>query len=107
MWIARDKNNDLCLYKEKPSRNENDSQWFIAGGYYLILQENLFPELKWEDEPIEVNLYSKNDIRNIEAESRETGHNEGYDLGYDHGYNEGHDHGYDEGYNDGELNKKG
>ena len=57
MWIARDKNNCLFLYKSKPIKNLelNSLQWETAHLDALILDPDLFPSVKWEDnEPTKV-----------------------------------------------------
>ncbi len=61
MWIARDKNKSLWLYKEKPIRNEQENYWISSHHDDAIstLYPTMFPELKWEDEPIEVEIISK------------------------------------------------
>lgn len=59
MYIARDKNGSLWLYNEKPIRQEEEEDWTIASPTDTAvgkLDTNMFPELKWEDEPLEVNL---------------------------------------------------
>lgn len=51
MWIARDKDGLLCIYRHKPFKGyetwienpeEKDGMCIIPEGY--------FPEIKWEDE---------------------------------------------------------
>lgn len=57
MWIARDKNDCLFLYKSKPIKNLelNSFQWETAYLDALILDPDLFPSVKWEDnEPTKV-----------------------------------------------------
>lgn len=57
MWIARDKNDCLFLYKSKPIKNLelNSLQWETAHLDALILDSDLFPSVKWEDnEPTKV-----------------------------------------------------
>lgn len=54
-WLARDTYNSLSLYFEKPIKTNNS--W--AGGYeeYLFENQELFPQVKWEDEePTKVKL---------------------------------------------------
>ena len=61
MWIARDKEGNLLFWDcdEKPVR-VCASTWACNNhrgvGY---LDSSLFPELKWEDEPIEVDITIK------------------------------------------------
>lgn len=63
MWIARDKDGSLWLYDEKPIREEKCSVWInesnITDEGIGVLQPTMFPSLKWEDEPIEVDLLPK------------------------------------------------
>lgn len=57
MWIARDKDDCLFLYKSKPIKNLelNSLQWETAYLDALILDPDLFPSVKWEDnEPTKV-----------------------------------------------------
>lgn len=61
MWIARDKNDCLFLYKSKPIKNLelNSLQWETAYLDALILDPDLFPSVKWEDnEPTKVIIRS-------------------------------------------------
>ena len=52
-WVAREDDGWLFLGKEKPRRQYH--AWLGAEEYFE-LDTNLFPELTWEDEPIEVEL---------------------------------------------------
>lgn len=55
MWVARDKDGDLKFFANKPIRNED--YWAEHPlGEFCRINDWLFPELKWEDEPIEVNI---------------------------------------------------
>ena len=47
MWIARDENDSLWLFEEKPYKDK--SVWSSNSTMYSI-NEKLFPEIKWEDE---------------------------------------------------------
>ena len=58
LWIARNKNNTLALYTEEPTLYYND---YYEGPYKsqrIDLDENLFPEVTFENSPqmVEVNL---------------------------------------------------
>lgn len=73
MWLARDKrNNSLCLYNNKPVRNEDSGQWNTVydeeqgyGGVFDMIEINPSkrPSLKWEDEPIEVGIFTRSEIQ--------------------------------------------
>lgn len=58
MWIARDKDGTLCIYKGKPSRYEG---FFDNGTNYstIYLESKLFPEITWENSPQEIELKIK------------------------------------------------
>lgn len=57
MYITRDKNNDLYLFNELPSRG-NECWWAPSGvdGTYLRLEKKLYPEVTWDSEPLKVEI---------------------------------------------------
>jgi hypothetical protein len=57
MYVARDKNNDLYLFADLPTRGR-DCWWSQSGvdGTYLRLDKSLYPGLTWESEPMRVSL---------------------------------------------------
>lgn len=57
VWVARDQDGCLFIGKEKPIGNVNLS-WIVAEEYFPFDTE-LFPELTWENSPIEVELTIK------------------------------------------------
>jgi len=64
VWVARDWDGGLFSYRTKPWRQEIDRMWLDApfyqdykydgSGCLEQLDNKLFPELEWDDEPIEV-----------------------------------------------------
>ena len=54
LWVARDKNGFLFVYEDKPTRCDNQKEWI--GRFLCSMKNSYFPELKWEDEPIEIEL---------------------------------------------------
>lgn len=53
MWIARDSDKTLWIYLIKPEKDKKFGGWVIPDTCYvsfLIPEDNLFPEVKWEDE---------------------------------------------------------
>ena len=60
MWLAKDKNGTLDLYKVKPVRTY--TTW-CSNGLSLPLDKSLYPHLKWEDEPMKVDLIQQFDTR--------------------------------------------
>lgn len=63
LWIARDKDGELCLYRNKPElvkieENTNEEFWQDSSndGYYCYLDNNEFPEINFENSPQEIKL---------------------------------------------------
>lgn len=66
MWVARDKDECLWLFIDKPIRSQKNDWWEVDTQNSLLrdddclqIDEELFPDLSWEDEPIEVDLVRK------------------------------------------------
>ena len=55
LWVARDLCGILDAYFNKPIRDTVWKEWDSDKGF-LIIDDSFFPELKWEDEPIEVEI---------------------------------------------------
>ena len=51
-WVARDKDGQGFVFRSMPFRSSNGKGW--VGFYHVVLQQDDFPEVTWEDEPIEV-----------------------------------------------------
>ena len=52
-WVARDKSNNLCIFVEKPNKQNEARMWVnvISTGYIEFHCYNqLFNSIKWEDE---------------------------------------------------------
>lgn len=58
-WVARDKNRTLCLFPTEPIRPIRAPHWRIVRGLWIELNKNLFPDLTWESEPLEVTITIK------------------------------------------------
>ena len=57
VWIARDKNGELYLYKSKPWRCKEDTNGhFDCDEILLPMDEDMYPEITWENSPKEFNL---------------------------------------------------
>ena len=54
-WVARDRNGEICIYEDYPERISAQQFWFGQGSN-RILDQKSFPDLKWEDEPVEVEI---------------------------------------------------
>lgn len=54
-WLARDKDGNLFAYNDKPKRCDNQREWF-SEKFLFSMENSFFPELKWEDEPLELEL---------------------------------------------------
>ena len=55
MWITRDFNGDLCLHMERPRLLK--TMW--ASDDWVFLNEDLFPEVTFENSPQEVEFVIK------------------------------------------------
>ena len=60
-WVARDKSNNLCIFVEKPNKQNEARMWVnvISTGYIEFHCYNqLFNSIKWEDEePVYIDDY--------------------------------------------------
>lgn len=57
LWIARDKNGELSLVNEKPVLSVSKKCWLTSGNAdYIFLDDKMFPEVTFENSPIEVEL---------------------------------------------------
>lgn len=60
-WVARASDGHLALFKRKPDREiymrSNNGLWF--GGSMTKLDSTSFPDLTWDDDPIEVEIIIK------------------------------------------------
>lgn len=57
-WIAKDKNNTVCTFLEKPIKKERC--WVSFEGFNVLgaFKDNLFDEILWEDEePVYIDDY--------------------------------------------------
>lgn len=57
-WVARDKANDLYFFTYKPHRTDGVFYSEVSEDI-LHLNNEMFPELSWQTEPIEVELFVK------------------------------------------------
>lgn len=57
-WVARDATNDLYIYDTKPGRIDCYKAWDNTG-FSLPINDSLFPDLTWSDEPQEVEIIIK------------------------------------------------
>ena len=55
LWVSRDWGGMLYAYFNKPIRDTVWKEW-NSDKVSLSIDDSFFPELKWEDEPIEVEL---------------------------------------------------
>lgn len=53
-WVAREKDGSINVFKDKPIRN--NGQWYDINKscYWRPINDDAFPKLKWEDEPLEI-----------------------------------------------------
>ncbi len=60
MWLARDENGSLWVYRTYPTRNEKyfDSQFLDS----VKINKDEFPEVTWENSPVEITSLKKNSL---------------------------------------------
>ena len=56
LWVAREKRGGLFLYKTKPILDCDFGIWFSDSDCVGTISRAFFPDLTWEDEPIEVGI---------------------------------------------------
>lgn len=58
VWIARDKDGELCLYKSKPWRCKEDTIYgqFDCDCVFMTMDKDMYPEITWENSPKEFKL---------------------------------------------------
>ena len=57
-WIAKDKNDTVCTFREKPIKKEKSWVSFEEFNVLGAFKDNLFDEILWEDEePVHINDY--------------------------------------------------
>ena len=58
-WLARDRGkvyDDLSIYTGECPYRDEEYGWWENRGYYMQLPSDIFPEVTWENEPVEVQL---------------------------------------------------
>lgn len=71
-WVARDKDGNIFAYNDKPTRCDNQREWFSAK-FLFSIENSFFPELTWKDEPIEVELRPA--ITDLDTKAKEYANN--------------------------------
>lgn len=59
LWVARDKDGELCLYYGKEPERNGDSFWYGNVPFpedYIKLNSDLFPQVTWENSPKKVRI---------------------------------------------------
>ena len=71
-WMARDQDGNLCIYEEKPEKEE--CAWYNGVCKYLYYFNHLFPAIKWEDdEPTLIrDIYNPPILNDLEREYLKT-----------------------------------
>lgn len=54
-WVARDKDEKIWVYETCPEKYSDWQQW-VGNDGSMRLDQKSFPDLKWEDEPVEVEI---------------------------------------------------
>ena len=55
-WVARDKKGLVVFSENLLHRIDDDLGWWHADGEEYMFPRTFFPDIKWEDEPIEIEL---------------------------------------------------
>lgn len=65
-YIARDADGALFFHSKKPTRFNCEGIKYWIGGYRFLLPKykESFPELTWEDDPVEIEMTIKPAIKN-------------------------------------------
>lgn len=79
LWIARWRNNSLHIYTEKPTRDDGYGEFWLFDGNInensMHLDCDLFPEVTYENSPVEVSLQKapslKEALKELEAIAQE------------------------------------
>lgn len=75
IWIARDKDNELYAYKDRPFREIREGmktgQWTSKSIYAYRLDKSWFPELTWGSEPIKLVVKKKIQKKGVEPLQKE------------------------------------
>lgn len=58
-FAARDEDETLHVFQVEPRKIVEDGRWWDRDYISIEISKNAFPELTWEDEPIEVELTIK------------------------------------------------
>lgn len=71
LWIARDKSGELCAYNSIPKRRLDWGIWQVEClcDVFSHIPDNFFPDLTFEDEPLEVELRPA--ITDLDAKAKE------------------------------------
>lgn len=57
-WVARDKEGYLVLHYKEPHRTLGNTKWYSAQSQKSLPRDS-FPDLTWDDDPLEVELIIK------------------------------------------------
>lgn len=65
LWVARDADGEIAFFKEKPERSEYlwEAKWLCC------IRSEMFPDIKWKNEPIEVEI--RPTITDLDAKAKE------------------------------------
>ena len=61
IWIARDKDGRLFLYEKKPIGRDSTSWLISPNSNNEEIDDDWFPEVTWDTEPIELVIKEKED----------------------------------------------
>ena len=53
-WVAREKDGSINVFKDKPIRDNDQWHDINKSCCWRPINDDAFPDLKWEDEPLEI-----------------------------------------------------
>ena len=61
LWIARNTDDTLVLFQNKPIMNDNLDWEDVYNEDYMVIPDNLYPEVTWKNSPqlIELKLFKE------------------------------------------------
>ena len=63
LWVARDECKSLFMYTHKPVKTDYNGVWEFTDGTSCEICGWMFPEVRWETDPIQVSLIRKRKIQ--------------------------------------------
>ena len=59
LYAARDRDGSLFIYNEEPLKDMDSGTWI---GSFFKIDDSLFPDLEWKDEPFTTQLILRQEV---------------------------------------------